>query len=151
MTRSAVIPRDMHCNERTKHMPTIDDYFPSKFLNAASLDGEDLNVTIESVSEDTFEDKDSGENRLKPILHFREKNVKPMICNKTNFKRIAAVAGQDTANWPGTKLILYPDTVPVGGKEIDTIKVRIPSKPKAAKAAKAADEPFSDEIDSIVG
>jgi hypothetical protein len=126
-------------------MGTIDDYFPSKFLKPDDLDGADVGVTIKSTTEEPFED-DEGKKRLKPILHFRE-DVKPLIVNKTNFKRIMEVAGKDHNTWPGTRLILFPDKLLNGN---DTIRVRIPPKPKAKAAPpKPTPEPdiWPDEAD----
>jgi hypothetical protein len=44
--------------------------------------------------------------------------VKPLILNKTNCLRIADLAGPDTDNWHGTKLVLYPDKISMHGKKI---------------------------------
>jgi hypothetical protein len=130
-------------------MGTVDDYYPSKYLKSEDLDGEDVVVTIERVGEDLFED-DEGRKRPKPILHFRE-DVKPLIVNKTNFKKIAEVAGKDHNTWPpATRLILFPDKLPNGN---DTIKVRIPPKPKAktapAKPMPKPDPDWSNEGDDL--
>jgi hypothetical protein len=111
------------------HMAKIDDFYPSKFLKAADLDGEDVHVTINEVGQDTFKEED-GTQRLKPILYFREKE-KPLILNKTNFTRIAESAGPDTDSWHGSALVLFPDKVSMRGKSIDTVKVRPAPKPKA--------------------
>jgi hypothetical protein len=50
--------------------------------------------TINEVGHDKFKE-DDGTERLKPILYFAEK-VKPLILNKSNFTKIAEVAGGDT-------------------------------------------------------
>lgn len=110
-------------------MAKIDDFYPNKFLKAADLDGEDVHVTINEVGQDNFRD-DDGSQKTKPILYFQEK-VKPLIANKTNFVRIAELAGPDTDNWHGTKLVLYPDKVSMHGKSVDTVKVRPAPKAKA--------------------
>jgi hypothetical protein len=121
-------------------MAKLDDYYPKKFLSPADVD-EDTIVTITEVGEDTFKD-DNGEQRKKPILYFKER-VKPLILNKTNFERIAEVAGDDTEGWHATRLILYRDKVNMRGKSVDTVRVRPAPKAKAAAAPEAAEEiPF---------
>jgi hypothetical protein len=110
-------------------MPTIEDFFPSKFLKPALLDGEEPTVTIAEVGQDNFRD-DDGTMRPKPILYFKEK-VKPLIVNKTNFTRIAEVAGNEIEGWHGTKLVLFVDKVSMHGKSVDTIRVRPAPKGKA--------------------
>ena len=122
-------------------MATIDDFYPSKFLKPAELDGEDITVTINEVGQDSFRD-DDGTQRAKPILYFKER-VKPLILNKTNFTRIAEVAGNDTDDWHGTRLVLYADKVNMRGKSVDTIRVRPAPKAKAPVAPEAAEDvPF---------
>ena len=113
-------------------MATIEDFYPNKFLKPANVE-EDVLVTINEVGSDSFKD-DDGTQRRKPILYFKE-SVKPLILNRTNFTRIAEIAGDDTEDWHGTRLILYPDTVSMCGKNVATIRVRPAPKAKAAAAA----------------
>jgi hypothetical protein len=128
-------------------MATIEEFYPNKFLKPANVE-EDLPVTINEVGADTFQN-DDGTKCKKPILYFRE-SVKPLILNRTNFQRISEIAGADTDDWHGTRLILYPDTVSMRGKSVATIRVRPAPKAKAAVAAEApkakaaADEPSDD-------
>jgi hypothetical protein len=126
-------------------MANIDEFYPSRFLKASDID-EDVLVTIHEVGKDNFKD-DDGTNRLKPIVYFREKGMKPLIVNKTNFLRIAEVAGADTDDWAGTRLVLFADKVNMHGKSVDTIRVR----PARAKTKEPASEinppPFDDPID----
>jgi hypothetical protein len=122
-------------------MATIEDFYPKKFLSTPDLGGEDMLLTINEVGKDHFED-DDGVRKLKPILYFREPNVKPMILNKTNFVRLVEIAGEDTEDWHGTKIILYPDKVSMKGKTVDTIRVRKASKPKVLE-----DVPFDDAVE----
>jgi hypothetical protein len=116
-------------------MATIEDFYPNKFLKPANVE-EDVLVTINEVGSDSFKD-DDGTQRRKPILYFKE-SVKPLILNRTNFTRIAEIAGDETDDWHGTKLILYPDTVSMRGKSVATIRVRPAPKAKAAIAAEPA-------------
>jgi hypothetical protein len=133
----------MLCNARKEAIvATIDKFYPSKFLKPAELDGEDIAVTVHEVGEDNFKD-DDGTQRLKPILYFREK-VKPLILNKTNFVRLMEMAGGDTDNSSGTRLVLYADKVSMRGKSVDTIRLR--SAPKA-KAVTPVAEPAEADTD----
>jgi hypothetical protein len=119
---------------------TIEDYYPKRFLSPANVE-EDTLVTINEVGAETFQD-DDGTKRKKPILYFKE-SVKPLILNRTNFTRIAEIAGDETDDWHGTRLILYPDTVSMRGKSVATIRVRPAPKAKAAAAADPSDSiPF---------
>jgi hypothetical protein len=120
-------------------MAKLDDFYPSRFLKATDIE-EDTLVTISEVGADTFQD-DDGSKRKKPIAYFQEPGIKGLILNKTNFSKIAEIAGDDTEGWHGVKLILFPDKVSMRGKSVDTIRVRKAPTPKA-KAEMSDDIPF---------
>ena len=110
-------------------MATAEDFFPSNYLKAADLGGKEKLVTIDRVESDAFE----NDNRkvVKPVIHFKEGGVKPMVCNKTNFLMIAAACGKDSDTWPGKQVILYPDLVPFKGTVTEAVRAkRAPVKPE---------------------
>jgi hypothetical protein len=104
----------------------INDLFRSKkSLAAADLGGKAVRVTIESVEVQKF---DEGE---KPVLHFVGKD-KTMVLNKTNALRIVEATGTDESDdWPGWSIVLYPTKVDYAGKRVDAI--RIDDRPGATK------------------
>jgi hypothetical protein len=108
-------------------MATVEDFFPSRFLKAADLGGKEITVTIDRVESDMFEN--DGRKQSKPVIHFREAGIKPMVSNKTNFLMIAAACGKDDKDWPGKRVILYPDLVPFKGTVTEAVRVkRAPAK-----------------------
>jgi hypothetical protein len=102
-------------------------------------------VTIESVEVQKF---DEGE---KPVLHFVGKD-KTMVLNKTNALRIIEAVGDDESdNWIGWSIVLYPTKVDYAGKRVDAIRVddrpgstKPPAKPVrvAMATADAPEEEF---------
>lgn len=104
----------------------VNDLFRSKkSLAAADLGGKAVRVTIESVEVQKF---DEGE---KPVLHFVGKD-KTMVLNKTNALRIIEAVGDDESdNWVGWSIVLYPTKVDYAGKRVDAI--RIDDRPGATK------------------
>jgi hypothetical protein len=52
--------------------------------------------------------------------------------------------GEDTNDWIGAKVALYPSRVDFKGKTMPTIKVRRPQK--AAAAAASSGHPFNDDV-----
>ena len=123
----------------------VNDLFRSKkSLAASDLNGKAVRVTIESVEVQKF---DEGE---KPVLHFVGKD-KTMVLNKTNALRIIEAVGDDESdNWVGWSIVLYPTKVDYAGKRVDAI--RIDDRPGATKPPTsgvrkpvAAPEPSSDE------
>ncbi len=112
----------------------INSAFPSNYIKASDLNGSAVLVTIADVKvEGVGRDKES-----KPVVYFVGKQ-KGMVLNRTNSKKIADIAGsQDTEDWPGTKIAIYPTTTEFGGEEVECIRVKAP---KAAQAAKPKPEP----------
>jgi hypothetical protein len=101
---------------------TVEDFFPSRFLKAADLGGKEITVTIDRVESDVFEQ--DGRKQPKPVIHFKEAGIKPMVSNKTNYLMIAAACGKDDKDWPGKRVILYPDLVPFKGILTDAVRVK---------------------------
>src|SRR5215831_109718 len=104
-------------------MPNIDDYYPSKFLRASDLKGKEITVTIDRVEPEEFEQ--DGVKRPKPVVHFRNSGIKPLVCNKTNSSRLATALGdKDTDAWAGKQVRLYPDMEEFRGQVHEVVRVR---------------------------
>ena len=128
----------------------IGEAFPGQYLKAADLQGKRVSVVIERVDlEDIGGDQ-------KPVLHFRGK-TRGVVLNKTNANAIWAINGSDdTDEWPGTSIVLFPSKTDFQGKRVDCIRVDPPDQPqsKARPASKVAPmynaEPLPDDDDSTV-
>ena len=96
--------------------------FDNEYLGAWDLAGRDVVVTISKVRgvEITGE---GGRKSKKPVLNFEGK-AKAMISNKTNSKAIAGLYGNDTTQWVGKRITLYPTQTAFGGQTMDCIRVR---------------------------
>jgi hypothetical protein len=99
----------------------ISEAFPSKYLRAADLMGRPVTavmerMTIEEVGDDT-----------KPIVYFVGK-TKGLALNKTNATKIALAYGDDTDDWMGRDLILYPTEVDFQGRQVEAIRVKVPTQ-----------------------
>jgi hypothetical protein len=104
-------------------MANIDDYYPSKFLRASDLEGKEVDATIDRVEAEQFEQ--DGVKRAKPVVHFRNKGLKPLVLNKTNSTRIATALGnKDTDAWVGKPVRLYPDMEEFKGQVHEVVRVR---------------------------
>jgi hypothetical protein len=134
-------------------MPTRNDVFPSKYLKAADLNGKPITVVIATATLETLKSPE-GKEQLKTILTFKG-TKKALPLNMTNFDACAEITGEDdTDNWPGHSLELYPSTTELKGKTKDCIRIRPPAqrelptrRPVAAKPAQATvAEEMDDEI-----
>jgi hypothetical protein len=122
----------------------MNDLFPSKYLRAADLQGKPRTVVIDHVTHEDF--KDDGVTVKKTILHFKGNGTAPVVCNKTNWKMLVAISGEDDdENWAGQKIVLRSEKVSSkGGKIVDSI--RIHEAPEPVKA----DTDLIDELDDEV-
>jgi hypothetical protein len=99
--------------------------FPSKYLKATDLNGDEFVVTIANVKMEQVGD----DNR--PVLYFNEvingSDEKGLVLNKTNGNKILNATGiDDMRKWIGLTLKLYEDEVTVDGKTMATIRVKLP-------------------------
>lgn len=93
--------------------------FPSNYLKASDLQDRNIMVKIDRVEMETIGD-DS-----KPVLYFIGKE-KGMVLNKTNATNISNVYGDDTTDWHGQEIVLFPAMVDFQGKSVEAIRVRAP-------------------------
>ncbi len=98
----------------------IEDIFPSKYLKASDLNGQDLPVVIQSADIVQFDDG----NKIEVTLAGQSKTF---VCNKTNAKAIATAYSSDTNAWHGCNVILFPMMVDTPNGPKEAIRVRIPA------------------------
>lgn len=112
----------------------ISEMFPSKYLKAADFAEDQVMVaTIRNVEMEELTKK-NGEADSKPVIYFREKDIKPFVCNKTNAAIINKIYGvDDTDDWIGKRIALMVTQVDSFGEQVDAIRVRakVPAAPKS--------------------
>lgn len=140
-------------------MPNINDAFPSNYVSASALHGNQVVVTIDRVE---FEPV-GREREMKAVLYFVGK-TKGLVLNKTNARKIIEVTGSAlTEEWRGHAIVLYPTETEFGGETVECIRVKpvakakpnmqrmtppAPPPPVTAPAAPIADEhtgPLTDD------
>jgi hypothetical protein len=147
---AATAPKNPKRKTKGKTKMKLQDLFPSKYLRAADIQGKPRVVVIDHVTHEDF--KDDGANVKKTVLHFRGNGTAPVVLNKTNWKMLVAITGEDDdENWAGTSIELRSEKVNApGGKIVDSIRVHeAPPEDSEApkpKKAKAAVVDFNDEI-----
>lgn len=104
-------------------------YTRNPFLKGDDLEeGERTIVTIKSAEEVSFPSGDTV-----PVLEFLELDQK-LTLNKTRVKKCVELLGEDTDEWIGRKIALYPIDVQYNGKTVPGIAVAAPPKAKSGKA-----------------
>jgi hypothetical protein len=108
-------------------MVKITDFFPSQYLRCSDLGGKERSVTIDRVEAEIFEN--DGKKQQKPVIHFKENGVKPLVSNKTNMTRISKIHGDETDDWPGKRVVLAPELVDFKGKATEAVRIKRPAEP----------------------
>jgi hypothetical protein len=122
--------------------------FPSKYLSAGDLDNKPHTMTMACVEMEVI-----GGDDKKPVLYFT-RGQKGLVLNKTNSKQIASAYGDDTDEWEGKPIVLFPAMVDFKGDTVEAIRVRMPkpaatvARPGGAKPVKQP-EPEHDEHDEL--
>ena len=106
----------------------INDAFPSRYLTAADLGGQDQRVTITEYSYETL----GTDQRV--VLGLQEISKK-WVLNKTNAMTVAKQYGNEIDNWVGQLVTLYPTYVEVKGEQVIAIRGRPPAIQQTAAAA----------------
>ena len=96
----------------------LDDVFPSAYLKASDLQNEDVVFKIRDVERKDFDDEP------KPICWFEE-TTKGLVLNRTNFKSIAKLHGDDSDDWTGKLITLFGTEVTFRGTPTMAIRVRL--------------------------
>ena len=127
----------------------ISSAFPSTYIKAADLQGRAVRLTISDCRMEHFDDES------KPMLTFAG-TERGLILNKTNSGVLTNAFGDETDDWRGRAVELYPDRVMFAGRLVDAVRIRIPPAPAATPPAPppapvapppaASAEPFVDDI-----
>lgn len=106
---------------------TVTEAFPSEYIEAGDLDGQERTLTIASIEGAHTGKGTDGKSFVKPLIRF-EKAKKGLVLNKTNAKRIRDYLGygNDMDKWVGRKVTIYPTTCNAFGvKNTPCIRVKI--------------------------
>ena len=120
----------------------VGEAYPSRFIKAEDLNGQDIAVKISSVELEAV-DKDGKEKKL--VLGFTGKS-KHLVCNKTNANTITKILNTDeTDEWIGRSIIIGPREVEFQGETVWSIRVslRLPTAKPAAPAKVAPVAPVA--------
>lgn len=122
----------------------INQAFPSKYLKASDLKGNECTVTMERVEMAEFDD---GEP--KPAIHFKGTN-KAFVLNKTNANTIVDIYGPNTENWAGKPITLFPTYTDFQGRQVACVRVKPAQRHQPAPAPPAAEPAWANTPDSDI-
>jgi len=116
----------------------IDEIFPRKYASGEDLAGKPVTLEIRAIIPETMRPATNAQPVEKWVVYF-EKAQKGIILSRTLANQIVDATGQeDTVNWIGKRVTLYPLPMRVAGRDVIAIRAR---KPAAANGH--ADPPAS--------
>ena len=98
------------------------DALPGKYLTGDDLDGEVV-VTIDHVVMEPFRDPRTRVETRKPVMYF-QRAKRGLIVNRTNWRTVADLYGDESDNWTGKRIVLAPAMVDAYGKQTKAVRVR---------------------------
>ena len=110
------------------------DALPGRYLSGDDLDGEVI-VTIDRVVMESFRDPRTRQESRKPVMYF-QRAKRGLIVNRTNWRTVADLYGDESDNWTGKRIALAPAMVDAYGKQTKAVRVR-PTRPPEARATNA--------------
>lgn len=120
----------------------MSEAFPSKYINAADLQGQPHNLVMGKCEYETMQD-----GKTIPVLYFEGKE-KGLGLNKTNASVIVGVFGDESESWKGKVVQLYPTETTYQGKMVPCVRLRVVTGNAPAKPAQQAPpDPAASEAD----
>jgi hypothetical protein len=111
----------------------IDDAYPSRNINAASLRLHGGSMTSRIVDIDYDRVGTDEERKLILVLE----GGKRFILNKTNARSIAGFFGRNTDDWKNKEIELYVTPVDLKGRMVDGVRVRLPQRNQTQVSARS--------------
>jgi len=95
------------------------------YIGAYAFQPEETKVlTIKSAKQESVKGT-SGKSDDCLVVHFEQPGVKPLICNVTNSKTIAHIAGSAyVEDWPGTSVELFVTEVQAFGDTVEAVRIK---------------------------
>lgn len=101
-------------------MARVSEVYPSKYFTAADLQGAPRTYTVAQADIGWVGEADQARQQI--MLSFEESD-KQLGLNKTNAKAITGLYGDDTDDWIGEQVVLFPARVDFQGKMVDAVRI----------------------------
>ena len=99
----------------------LKDAFPGKYLGHENFDVPRVLTVLRVKSEDVSGGQ--GKREDKPVVYFRE-HPNGFVLNRTNFKTLVDLLGDDSDSWAEGKCELYKTTTEFKGETVPCVRIR---------------------------
>src|SRR5262245_32161938 len=109
-------------------MVLASSYDQSKYFRAEDLEGRDKTLKIKGVSEEMI---GQGADQSQKLVVWFENSKKGLALNRVNNRTIRGAYGDDTDDWIGKIIVIFPMQTDFRGRPVMAVRVRIPPKENA--------------------
>jgi len=132
-------------------MGVLKDHAGGKYLRSDDIDGIGQSAgrvcTILDFTESDVSRESDEHSELKPIIHFKDDGVKPMVLNKTNLNFILGHFGDDEKLIIGKKVLVWvDDNVQYAGNRVKGLRLAAPQMAVDSSHKDQTDAEPSDDI-----
>lgn len=114
----------------------VSEMYPSRYATGADLQGRAHELTIQTVRAEKMRPSQAAEEVTKFVVYFVEAK-RGVVLNKTLAQQIAKITGSDdTDDWEGKRVTIYPEPVTVAGTPRVAIRARAAAAQPAGNGAK---------------
>lgn len=100
----------------------VSEEYPSKYLSGFDLPGP-VTVTIDKLESELL-NKPGERGPVKTWIIFCRGKKKGIILSKFLAKQIANMLGDDSDQWIGKQITIYPEPMKVAGREVVALRAR---------------------------
>lgn len=123
----------------------VSEMFPRKYLGGEDLQGKAYRVVIDGVRQEELRVAPGAKPELKWVMYLAGTR-KGIVLSRTLAEQIAAAAGSDeTDDWAGKAVVIYPEPMTVAGKRRVAIRARAPKPEAGAEAVEMKHEEEEEE------
>jgi hypothetical protein len=124
--------------------------FPRRYATGEDLQGRPITLTITSIILEKMHPQANAPEVEKWVMYFKEAK-KGVVLNRTLAYQIAEFLGsEDTDDWAGKSITIYPQPMTVAGKKVTAIRARA-AKVKPGAAVEAIPPSLAEEEDDDEG
>lgn len=113
----------------------ISEIYPRKYATGEDLKGKAYTMTIARVVYEEMHPQPGSPAEKKPVMYMDEAQ-RGIILGPALARQVAAILGDETADWTGKRVTLYPQPMRVAGQDRIAIRARAatngPSTPPPA-------------------
>jgi len=118
----------------------INQMFPKKYANGGDLNGKDVTLIIRAIVFEKMHLPGQAE-QTKPVIYFEKASKGIILSSALGYSIAKALQNEETDEWPGKRVTLYPVPMKVAGKDEIAIRAKAAANGTTPPPAELQEEP----------